>query len=432
VTAFLAGLLPAITSTGKAVLAILQASSRTAGGSLSRTGLRKGLLTVEIAVTVVLLIAAGLLLKNFVRMRTTDLGCAMDNVLTMVYSLPRQRYDTPEKIIAFHERLLDRLATIPGIHAVALGETVPGTGDYEDDIFTIPEHPPQKAGEELLDALVRRADPGYFNALQIPLLSGRFLTRQDTQDQAHPGRGNKVIISRQFARQFFPGEDPIGKHLAVPLWSDAKYEIVGVVADTLHQVNAPTRATIYFPALSGSDQGGTLVVRTATDPLVFSMPVQKEIGALDPELPVSNVLTMRQIIGESLGNISLIATLVLAFAVLSLLLASVGLYGVLSYLMMQRTTELGIRIALGAQREQVLRLMLFDGMRPALLGLGFGMAASAAATRMIQSMLYGTRPLDPLVFGAVTATLLFVAILACMIPAWRASRLDPMQALRAE
>ena len=176
----------------------------------------------------------------------------------------------------------------------------------------------------------------------------------------------------------------------------------------------------------------SLAVRTDSDPLAMSIPVQKQIAALDPELPVSDVLTMDQIIGQSLGNSSFSATLVLAFAVLSLLLASVGLYGVLSYLMTQRMTEIGIRIALGAQREQVLRLVLFDGLRPAFLGLVFGLAASAAAVRLIQSMLYKTEPLDPAVFAGVAATLLTVAAVACLVPAWRASRLDPMQALRTD
>ncbi len=176
----------------------------------------------------------------------------------------------------------------------------------------------------------------------------------------------------------------------------------------------------------------TLAVRTASDPLTFSVPIQKEIAELDPELPVSDVLTMQQIIAQSLGNASLSASLVLAFAALSLLLASVGLYGVLSYLTMQRTGEIGVRMALGAQREQVLRLMLGDGLRPALYGLVLGLAVSAGAVRLIQSMLYGTRPLDPAIFAAVAATLLVVAVFACLVPAWRASRIDPMQALRTE
>lgn len=431
VTALLAGLLPAVTSAGRPVLAALQTSARTLGGSLAQTALRRGLLTVEIAVTVMLLIGAGLLLKSFVQLRSTDLHCAT-NVLTMTYSLPKQRYDTPDKDIAFHERLIDKVSAIPGVLAAGQGESVPGKGEVEDDIFNIPEHPPVQPGQRLLDALVRRADPGYFNALQIPLVSGRFFTREDTSDQAHPGRGDKVIINQEFAREQFPGEDPIGKHLQVLLWSAAKYEIIGVVGDTLHQVNAPVRPTMYFPQLSGSDQDGTLVVRTGGNPLRFATAVQKQIAELDPELPVSSVLTMEQIVGNSLGDLHLMATLVMVFAALSLLLASVGLYGVLSYLATQRRMELGIRVALGAQRGQILQLMLLDGLRPALFGLGLGLVFSVAAMRLIRSFLYGMKPLDAPVFCIVAFTLVAVATLACIAPSWRASRLDPMQALRTE
>ncbi len=429
-TALLAGLLPAISSTGKAVFAALQASSRTTGGSLSRTTLRKTLLTVEIGVTVVLLISAGLLLKSFVRLRSTDLGCATDKVLTMSYSLPKEKYDKPEKVNGFNESLLARLRALPGVRAVALGSTLPGNSWGGDDVFTIPEHPPIQPGAELPDALNRLADPDYFSALGIPLRQGRFFTMQDRDDHA-----NKVIISYQLARQYFPGENPIGRHLIVSARDSAPYEVVGVVGDTLWQVGQPTKATMYFPLFSGNSKnsfGFSLAVRTVSDPLAMSIPVQKQIAGLDPQLPVSDVLTFDQVIGGSIGNASFSATLVLAFAALSLLLASVGLYGVLSYLMTQRMTEIGIRIALGAQREQVLRLALADGLRPAILGLLCGLAASAAAVRLIQSMLYKTEPFDPAVFALVAATLLLVAAAACLVPAWRASRLDPMQALRTE
>ena len=427
--ALLAGLLPAISSTSKSAIAALQASSRSAAGSQSRTVLRKTLLTVEIAATVVLLIAAGLLLKSFLRLRTTDIGCAIDNVLTIGYSLPAKKYDSSEKKNAFNEALLERVRALPGVRAAGLASFVPGTGAMEDDIFTVLEHPPIAAGAALPDALLRTADPGYFSALQIPLLKGRSFT---TDDRA--GHQKTIIISRLLAQQYFPGEDPLDKHLHIAAYGNADYEVVGVVADTLYQVGQPARPTMYFPVLNEQiDVGGlTLAVRTAIDPLALSLRIQKQNAALDPELPVSDVLTMQQIIAQSLSNASLSATLVLAFAVLSLVLASVGLYGVLSYLMTQRTGEIGIRIALGAQREQVLRLMLGDGLRPALYGLVLGLAASAAAVRLIESMLYGTRPLDPGIFAAVAATLLVVAALACLVPAWRASRIDPMQALRME
>ena len=426
--ALLAGLLAAISSTGKQGIAALQASSRGAAGSQARTALRKTLLTVEIATTVVLLIAAGLLLKSFWRLRTTDVGYATGNALTMGYSLPAKKYDSPEKMNAFNETLLQQVRAMPGVSAAALGSMVPGAGAGEDDIFTIPEHPPIAPGTALPDALYRTADPGYFSALQIPLLKGRFFTSGD-----RAGRPKTVIINRLLAQQYFPGEDPLGKHLHVAARGNSDYEIVGVVADTLYQVGQPVKATMYFPVLNGgNDMGLTLAVRAAADPLSFSVPIQKKIAELDPELPVSDVLTIQQIIERSFGNASLSASLVLGFAVLSLILASVGLYGVLSYLATQRTGEMGVRMALGAQREEILRLMLGDGLRPALYGLTIGLVASIWTVRVIQSMLYGTQPLDPAIFASVAASILVVAALACLVPAWKASRIDPMQALRME
>jgi predicted permease len=379
---------------------------------------------------VVLLIAAGLLLKSFWRLRTTDVGSVTDNVLTMSYSLPPTKYDTPDKVNAFNEALLARVKATPGVQAAALGSDLPGAGYGGDDIFTIPEHPPIAPGGLLPDAMFRTASPEYFSALEIPLVRGRVFTSDD-----RAGRPKTVIISQQLAQQYFPGEDPIGKHLHVPAHENADYQVIGVVGDTLYQVGQPAKPTMYFPVLSGNDdvRGLMLAVRGISDPIALSVPVQKEIAALDPELPVSDVLTMNQIIEQSLGNASLSASLVLAFAVLSLVLASVGLYGVLSFLTTQRTGEIGIRIALGAQREQVLRLMLFDGLWPAFFGLALGLAASAAIVRLMDTtVLYETRPLDPAVFALVSMMLLLVASLACLAPAWRASRLDPMQALRNE
>jgi putative ABC transport system permease protein len=428
-SALLAGLLPAISSTSKGAIAALQASSRNAAGSHARTALRKTLLTVEIAATVVLLVAAGLLLKSFWRLRRTDVGCATDNVLTMSYSLAAKRYQSPEKVNAFNEALLERVRALPGIRAASLGSTVPGAGAGEDDAFTIPEHPPIAPGTALPDALYRTADPEYFSALQIPLLKGRFFTSGD-----RAGRRKTVIISRQLAQEYFLGEDPLGKHLHVVPYGNADHEIVGVVADTLYQVGQPAKAAMYFPVLNGDNNPGgfTLAVVTASDPLAFSVPIQKQIAELDPELPVSDVFTIQQIIERSLGNATLSVSLMLGFAVLSLILASVGLYGVLSYLTTQRTGEIGVRMALGAPREEVLRLMLGDGLRPALYGLTLGLVGSIGAVRLVQSMLYETRPLDPAIFASVAATLVVVAVFACLVPAWRASRIDPMQALRTE
>jgi predicted permease len=428
-----AGLLPALSTTGKTMTNALQTSARTGASSVSRTVLRKSLLTVEIGITVVLLVAAGLLLKSFLRLRSADVGSITDNMLTLEYSLPAKKYDTPAKVNAFNEQLLERVRSIPGVRGVALGNTLPGAGYWGDFKFTVKEHPPLTAGEELPGAMTRWADPDFFRTLGIPLVSGRFFTSDDRLDRA-----DKVVVSRQLVQQYFADDDPIGRHLRVPAHphtanpDNADYEIVGVVGDTLYQVGREAKPAMYFPILEGGGNSDMLGVHTTSDPLRFAVPVQKQIASLDPELPVSEVRTMDQVVGASLINASLSATLVFAFAILSLLLASIGLYGVLSYLTAQRTTELGIRMALGAQRDQLLRLVLVDGLGPALFGLGLGLVASLAATRILQSMLFGTKPLDPVILSGVVATLLAVAILACLVPAWRASRLNPARALRSE
>jgi predicted permease len=429
-TALFAGLLPAISSTGRGIFSALQESSRSIGGSVSRAMLRKSLLTAEIALTVILLVSAGLLFKSFLHLRTSDLGCATDHVLTIKYDLPAKQYDTPAKVIAFHESLLERVRRLPGVSAAGLVSRAPGAGWEGDEVFTIPERP--SANFQLqYDAIHRTIDPGYFSAMQIPLIRGRFFTDQERLTRYH-----YIIISRKFAEQFFSGEDPIGRKINVA-WSDKPedYEIVGVVGDTLWDVTQPVKATMYFPILSGiPDQtnSATIVARTAGDPLAISVPIQQQVAALDPALPVHDVLTMQQIVGKSTASQSFSATLVLAFAALSLLLAAIGLYGVLSYLVTQRITEIGIRIALGAQRSQVLRLVLLDGLGPVFIGLIIGLTGGAAAGALIRSILYGTSPLDPLVFVAMVGSILLTALAACALPAIRASKIEPMTALRTE
>jgi predicted permease len=429
--AVLAGLLPAISSTSGAILAALQEGSRGIGGSMGRTSLRKGLLTAEVALTVVLLIAAGLLFKSFLRLRTVDLGCTTKNVLTMTYFLRGDQYSKPEQIVTFDTALLDKVRHLPGVEAAGLTNVVPGDGYYGDQQIWIPEHPPQ-APEVHRFAAYRTADPDYFSAMEIPLIRGRFFS-----DDERLEHDKFVIVNEELVRQYFPDEDPIGKHLRVK-WRTPQgenYEIVGVIGNTIYHIGRPSRPTMWFPILSGipgNSGDSVLVVRSGRDVTPLAIPIQRLIASLDPNLPVKNVLTMEQIIGKSTANSSFSATLVLSFAGFSLLLAAVGLYGVLAYLVTQRTGEIGIRMALGAQRERVLRLVLIDGLRPALLGLAIGIAASLAVTRLIGSVLYGTSPLDPGVFVSVIATLLISATGACLVPAWRAARINPMSALRAE
>ena len=426
----LSGALPAMLLTGARVSAALQDSSRTLGMSASKTSLRNGLLTAELALTVVLLVCAGLLFKSFLQLGSVDLGCTTRNVLTMRYFLRGESYSKPEQIVSTQTQLLERVRQLPGVAAAGLTNVVPGDGLYGDTTFSIPEHPPQPPGQRN-SALFRTADPGYFQAMQIPLVKGRFFTSHERLNNS-----NFVIINENLAREFFPNEDPLNKHLSVS-WSSPSpenYEIIGIVGDTRYLLNEPVRSMMWFPILSGipGTTDTALVVRSTTDPATLGIPIQKTIAAINPDLPVSNVLTMQQVMGKSTSNSSFEASLLGTFATLSLLLAAVGLFGVLSYLVAQRTGEIGIRIALGAQREQILRLMLVDGLRPAVIGLALGLSASAIVTRQLQSLLYGTRPLDPTVFGLVSLVLLLVAGAACVIPAWRASRLDPIRALRIE
>jgi predicted permease len=430
-SALLAGLVPAISSTGAGLLATLQDSSRSIGGSASRAGLRRTLLAAEVTLTVILLVSAGLLFKSFVQLRTSDLGCLTENVLTIKYGLPEKQYNKPEMVIAFHESLLDRVRHLPGVRAAGLVSTAPGAGYEGDQVFTIPEHPQQGSVLEK-DALYRTADPGYFSALQIPLLSGRYFTDQEKLERTH-----YVIISRKFADQYFPGESSLGKHVNMK-WTEKpaeNFEIIGVVGDTIHDVGDPVKATVYFPILSGiADRTSmaTIVVHTSGEPLSMSVPVQKQVAALDPALPVYEILTMQQIVGKATASQSFSATLVLAFAALSLLLAAAGLYGVLSYLVSQRVTEIGIRIALGAQRGEVLKMVLMDGLRPVFVGLLLGSAGAVAAGQLIKSMLYGTGPVDLTVFAAMVGSLLLTGLAASTVPALRASRIEPTQALRAQ
>jgi putative ABC transport system permease protein len=424
--ALFSGMVSAFKADDKRVLRVLHESSRghSAGGARAR--LRKTLLATEVGLTVVLLMGASLLMKSYQRLRSTNVGCITQNVLTMSINLPGARYKTPGPAPAnFFDTLLQRVRALPGVDAAGLVIGVPGEGYMGDNGFTIAEHPPLPRGQGLF-AIYRSADPGYFAAIGIPILRGRTLGNDQRFDHA-----DEVIISESFAKKFFPGEDPLGKHLR--LGEGPKLNvIVGIVGDTRYSIGEAPEPIQYYPLLAGNENFSALVVRSRRDVTQLALPVQQIIQGMDRDLPVSDVLTMDQLLGKSTVDQSFDAALISGFAVLSLLIAAAGLFGVLSYIVAQRSGEIGIRIALGARRQQVLGLMLRDGLRPALIGLFLGMGASAATTQFIESMLYETKPLDPGTFAAVAALLIASAVLACMIPAWRASRLDPMRVLRME
>jgi predicted permease len=424
ICAIFSGFISTFSSGRNNLLLGLQEGSRSNSTGVSRAVLRRVLLTMEVGLTVVLLVGAGLLLKSFERLRSADIGVHVDNVLTLRVNLPDTRYKKAGASIAFFEQLIAGVRALPGVSGAGLVSSAPGEGWGGDSLMSIVEHPPLPIGQGM-DFMKRGAEPGYFQAIGLPLLKGRIFRSDERM-----ARANVALISRGAAQQFFPGEDPIGKHIKSN--DDGMWEVIGVVGDMRWNISQPPMATIYWPIYGNGYSSATVVVRAAHDVDSLAVPVQKIVGKLDPDLPVYNVMTLREAIGKSTVDSEFDSILVLVFASIALVLAAAGLYGVLAYLVAQRTVEFGIRIALGAQRDHLLRNVLFDGIRPALVGLVAGLVASAASVRMIRSMLYETQPLDPAVFATVAGVFLLVAIAACLVPAWHAARLDPMQALRTE
>jgi predicted permease len=420
----IAGLLPAYSATSIQLLEPLKENSRSLGGQ-SRTRLRKLLLTAEVALTVVLLVGAGLLLKSFARLGSAKMGCATANVLTMGLSLPDVKYEKPSQKTQFFEQLLARVRAMPGVRAAGFVTVVPGGGHFEDNTFSIEGR--TLVPGEFLDAADRGADPAYFQAMDIPLLRGRYFTDADRGENS-----NAMVISESMAREFSPNEDPLGKHLIVDWAGKPRFEIVGIVGDVLSNLDRPPEPTMYFPLNFGRFGYGSLVVRSNREVTTLALPIQKEIARMDADLPVSEVLTMEQIIGKSTAGARFDAVLVLLFAVLALILAAVGLYGLLSYLVTQRTNEIGIRMALGAQRTEVMRATLLDGLRPTAIGLVIGLFAGGACAQLISSLLFGVRPFELMIFAGVGLLVLIISIGACSYPAWRAARVDPIVALRYE
>lgn len=423
--ALFSGLISAHSASRGNILAGLQEGSRSHSGGRSRALLRRLLLSAEVGLTVVLLVGAGLLLKSFEHLRSSNLGVTVDNVLTLHLELPQARYKRDEQKIAFFEQLIARVRALPGVLSAGLVTAAPGEGWNGDYLMSIVEHPHLPKGQGL-DFMLRGADPGYFSAIGLPILEGRTFNENERGKRA-----NVVLISRGAAELYFPGEDPIGKHIRT-IDGDGVWTIIGVVGDVRWNIAKPANPTLYWPIYGNGYGFATLVVRSSHDVESMAVPVQKIVAQLDPDLPVSNVMTLREAIGKSTIDSEFDSVLVLTFAIIALVLAASGLYGVLAYLVAQRLVEFGIRLALGARRGALLGHLLLDGLKPALAGLLLGLAASAGVVRLIRSMLYETEPLDPVVFAAVAGLLLIVAIAACFVPAWYASRLDPMHTLRTE
>jgi putative ABC transport system permease protein len=422
------GLAPALKASKLELTESLKEGGRGSTESLRRNRVRSLLVISEVALSLVLLIGAGLLIRSFVSLLNVDPGFDVAAILVVDIPLSRAKYATEEQQTAYVRQVIERTSALPGVVSVAAVNILPLSGNGRQASFTIEGRPAVPPGQEP-DAEVSAVTPDYFRTMGIPLRSGRTFTERDAKDA--PGA---VVISETLARRNFPGEEPVGKRLVI---DDAKppYQIIGIVGDIHHAgLEQEVYPEYYLSSLQAPERQVNLIVRAAPgiDPASLQPSVRQAIKQLDGEQIIWESKTMRQLLAESVSARRFNMLLLGTFAGLALLLAAVGIYGVMSYSVTQRTHELGIRMALGAQTRDVLRLVVRQGMTLALIGVAVGLLAAIAVTRVMASLLYGVTPTDALTFIAVAVLLAGIALLACLIPARRATRVDPMVALRYE
>ena len=425
-----------ISSTASLTTALHESGMRGGSGGVRRHRARAILVIAQVALAVVLLAGAGLTLKSFWRAQQEPLGFEPRGILTMHIALPEARYNKPEKIAAFYAQLLDRVRRLPGVDSAAIGANIPFDDTEWDSSFHLTGTPPAKPGEEP-QAENNNVSPDYFRVMGMPILRGRSFGSEEIA-----GRPRSVIIDETFAKKIFPNADPIGHHLDDNQSSEKDpppVTIVGVVPRTRNEppgeenVEKLQLPQVYFCATQYPQEENSLLVKVASgDPLALAATIKREVQSLDPDQPVAAISTMEENIGGSLAARRLTMTLLGVFAGLALVLASVGLYGVMALSVTQRTRELGIRMALGAARRDVFRLVLGQGVTLVSLGIGLGLLGAIAVSRALSSLLYGVGPLDFPALAVAIASLALVALLACWLPARRATLVDPIEALRAE
>ena len=429
-TGVLFGLTPALQSSRPDLNEVLKEGSRGSTDGVRRARMRNLLVVFEVALTLVLMAGAGLMLKSFYRLSHVNPGFNASNLLTMEITLPDTKYPKRPEILAFYDRLLQQVGTVPEVQAVAAVDVLPLSGNNSSTTVTIEGQPPAPPGERP-NANRRSITPDYFRAMGMSLLEGRAFTANDTEQATRV-----TIVNETMARKFWPGQDVLGKRFKIGAPdrnTNPWLEIVGIVADIKHtSLDEEARQEMYLPCAQSPVRGMTLVARTSTDPLDMAAVLRNQVLAVDPDQPVGSVASMEQLRDRSLAPRRFSMLLLAVFAAVAVILAAVGIYGVISYSVVQRTHEIGIRMALGAQTGDVLKQVVGKGMSMVLIGVAIGIGAAIGLTHLISRLLYEVSPTDATTYVVISLVLAGVALGACFVPARRAARLDPLVALKYE
>jgi putative ABC transport system permease protein len=431
ITGLLFGLMPALRASRPDLQQVLRDGGRSQTGFRGR--LRSVLVLAEVALALVLLIGAGLLVRSFSALLAVDPGFEPKGVLTVRIELPESKYPDDQTRSVFYDQLFDRLGTIAGVESAGGIMPMPLTrSGYMLQLFIEGQPRPPLNQEPVSN--IRLTATGYFETVGVPLLRGRLFTAAETS-----GAEPVAVINRSAAELFWPDQEALDQRITFgnPFDPEADeviwWRVVGVVGDVHHEsLAAETEPEIYLPLLQSPDEALTLVLRTAGDPTALVGPVRSELAALDPDLPLFSIRTLQQIVDESVAQPRFNSILLTVFAGLALLLAAIGVYGLISYSVTQRLREIGVRLALGAGRGSILRLIMGQGMLPVAAGSVLGIGIALLATRLLTSLVFAVSPTDPLIFISVTLLLLAIAAVACLVPAWRATRVDPIVVLRDE